>query len=69
MDFIPEESAIDTSEVTVDSDTRDMLQKLNLNITVNVHDRSSRFPRGPRRDGRRGGDRRDNRPIGSGPRS
>lgn len=43
MDYIPSTSAIDTSRITVDPDTKAMLEKLELNISVQV--RSGYRPR------------------------
>lgn len=52
MDFVPEQSAINTAEITVDSDTKAMLEHLGLgNIQVSVADakKEQREERRPRR--------------------
>jgi hypothetical protein len=57
MDFVPDVSAIDTTNITVDPDTRDLLKALDMPFaeTVSVQQPArpehTSGPRGPRRDG------------------
>jgi small subunit ribosomal protein S17e len=52
MDFVPEQSAINTEAITVDPDTKDLLSKLKVEFAgaVSVHhpQRQDTFTRGPR---------------------
>ena len=51
MDFVPEQSALQTHSLTVDKDTKAMIDflKLDANVTV-VDPQRQDFSRGPRRD-------------------
>lgn len=49
MDFIPDESAIDTSSIEVDKDTMDMLRSMNMATLPGVTDQSSGREYGDRR--------------------
>jgi hypothetical protein len=51
MDYVPEESALNISNINVDADTKAMLDKLGLNIPVTVKDLThQRRPNRPPRD-------------------
>ena len=45
LDFVPEKSAIDTDNITVDSATKKMLQALNLQFEVSVNDATHNYRR------------------------
>lgn len=51
MDFVPEQSEINTSNIVVDKDTAEMLRELNFDFDVSVQDpQPARFRTGRRRD-------------------
>ena len=50
LDFVPDVSALDVEEVTVDSDTKDLLKSLRLNIPVVVRSKDRRRKRNNNRD-------------------
>jgi hypothetical protein len=51
MDYVPDESALNINHVSVDADTKAMLEKLGLNIQVSVKDVHARRPNNrPHRD-------------------
>ena len=62
MDFVPEQSAINTAELVVDSDTKAMLEHLGMgNVPVTVQDAKPQEHRGGDRDrNNRGPPRRQN---------
>ena len=52
MDFVPEHSALQTDSLTVDKDTKAMIDflKIDANVTVSDPQRQDNHARGPRRD-------------------
>jgi hypothetical protein len=48
MDYVPSESALNLNNISVDADTKAMLEKLGLNIAVSVKDVHRRQPGGDR---------------------
>ena len=53
MDFVPEQSALQTDSLTVDKDTKAMLDSLKVEANTIVQDpQRQEFNRGPRRDQR-----------------
>ena len=53
MDYVPEQSALQTHTLTVDSDTKDMLAHYNVDAVINVQEPGRQeYTRGPRREQR-----------------
>jgi hypothetical protein len=44
MDYVPDESALNMTNISVDADTKAMLEKLGFSFHVNVKDPHSRRP-------------------------